>query len=175
MFTLPFLSLCFSLTLSSPSSFWGRVPPDHLGSFSPSMACLQFKERAVKDLIHHYFEILPLKLITPSVAPVQLHHLELFTGPSSLDSPRWTERASDGCKRMRTHRVQSVWSLAVCFHCSVLVDSLREPPLSHVTCTAVFLCTCSGWIDHSYLHTCRWWVAESILSPKVIWTLQADL
>lgn len=63
IFCLIFLSLSLSLTHSFSSSL-GQVPPDRLGSFSPSMACLQFKEKAVRDLIRHYAEILPLKLLT---------------------------------------------------------------------------------------------------------------
>lgn len=55
-------SLSVSLSLSSSS---GQVPSDHLGSLSPSMACLQFKEKAVRDQIRHYTEILPLRPITP--------------------------------------------------------------------------------------------------------------
>lgn len=71
IFCLIFLSRSFSASLSlslslthSFSSSLGQVPPDRLGSFSPSMACLQFKEKAVRDLIRHYAEILPLKLLT---------------------------------------------------------------------------------------------------------------
>lgn len=73
MYILPYLSLSLSFSASlslslslthSFSSSLGQVPPDRLGSFSPSMACLQFKEKAVRDLIRHYTEILPLKLLT---------------------------------------------------------------------------------------------------------------
>lgn len=73
MYILPYLSLSLSFSASlslslslthSFSSSLGQVPPDRLGSFSPSMACLQFKEKAVRDLIRHYAEILPLKLLT---------------------------------------------------------------------------------------------------------------
>lgn len=91
IFCLIFLSLSFSASLSlslslsySFSSSLGQVPPDRLSSFSPSMACLQFKEKAVRDLIRHYAEILPLKLLTLQMCPLQFLPLT-FTGLSSLE------------------------------------------------------------------------------------------
>lgn len=104
-----FFSFCLSsppllsrFTQGSGPTWPGQVPPDRLGSFSPSMARLQFKERAVRDPIHHYSEISPLKALALEMGPLLFHRLT-FTGSSRSESLHWTGSASDGCSRTHRH------------------------------------------------------------------------
>lgn len=89
-----------------------------------------------------------------------------FTSLSSLESLRWTAGAADRHTHTCTCSRKALGSLAVCIHCSVLVDSLRAH-LCHMSFIFMLkkigfihqtMQMMSDWIhfDPKIMYSCRW-------------------